>query len=197
MHDAMTKTEGLRARNRRETLHRIADVAMELFVTNGYEATTLDEIAAVAGISRRTFFHYFESKEAILLAHQGGYADALKAAVLRHSSAAAPIDVVRDALTELSGRFGSARTIAIARVMRECEALRARRPHSYLGREQVLFEALCELWPAKQRREQLRLVAMAAMGVVRLAVEAWLEQGGRRPLSKYIQDGFAGLKAEI
>jgi AcrR family transcriptional regulator len=192
-----TKAEGLRERNRRETLHRIADVAMELFVERGFEATTLDEIAAAAGISRRTFFHYFKSKEDILLAHQEGYADALKAAVLQHSSTAAPIDVVRDALLELSARFGSERTIAIARVMRECEALRARRPHSYLGREQVLFDALCELWPAKERRERLRLVAMAAMGVVRLAVEAWLEQGGKRALSKYIQDGFENLKAEI
>lgn len=192
-----TKAEGLRERNRRETQQRIADVAMELFVANGFEATTLDEIAAVAGISRRTFFHYFRSKDDLLLAHLEGYSDALKAAVLKHSVAAAPIDVVEDAITELSTRFGSARTIAIARVIRQSETLSARKQHNYLGREQVLFEALCELWPAKERRERLRLVAMAAMCVVRLATEAWLEQGGRRPLSKYIQDGFKNLKAEI
>jgi hypothetical protein len=83
------------------------------------------------------------------------------------------------------------------RVIRQSETLRARKQHSYLGREQVLFEGLCELWPAKERRERLRLVAMAAMGVVRLAVEAWLEQNGKRPLAKYIQDGFKNLKAEI
>jgi AcrR family transcriptional regulator len=192
-----TKTEGLRERNRRETLQRIADVAMELFVANGYEATTLDEIAAAAGISRRTFFHYFESKDDLLLAHVEGYADALKAAVLAHGPAATPIDVVEHALMELSTRLGSARTIAIVRVIRQSETLRARKQHSYLGREQVLFEALCELWPAKERRERLHLVAMAAMGVARLATEAWLEQGGKRPLARFIQDGFRNLKAEI
>jgi AcrR family transcriptional regulator len=192
-----TKAEGLRERNRRETLQRIADVAMELFVESGYEATTLDEIAAAAGISRRTFFHYFKSKDDVLLAHLEGYSEALKASVLKHSVAAAPIDVVEDAIVKLSARFGSGRTIAIVRVIRQSETLRARKQHSYLGREQVLFEALCELWPAKERRERLRLVAMVAMSVVRLAVEIWLEQGGRRPLSKYIQDGFANLKAEI
>jgi AcrR family transcriptional regulator len=191
------KAEGLRERNRRETLQRIADVAMELFLANGFEATTLDEIASAAGISRRTFFHYFESKDDLLLAHVEGYADALRAAVLKHGSAAAPIDVVEDALMELSTRFGSARTIAIVRVIRQSETLRARKQHSYLGREQVLFEALCELWPAKERRERLHLVAMAAMGIARLATEAWLEQGGKRPLSKYIQDGFKNLRAEI
>jgi AcrR family transcriptional regulator len=192
-----TKTGGLRERNRRETLQRIADVAMELFVANGYEATTLDEIAAAAGISRRTFFHYFESKDDLLLAHVEGYADALKAAVLAHGPAATPIDVVEHALMELSTRLGSARTIAIVRVIRQSETLRARKQHSYLGREQVLFEALCELWPAKERRERLHLVAMAAMGVARLATEAWLEQGGKRPLARFIQDGFRNLKAEI
>jgi AcrR family transcriptional regulator len=191
------RAESLRERNRRETLRRIADVAMELFVASGFEATTLDEIAAAAGISRRTFFHYFKSKDDLLLAHVEGYADALKAAVLKQGSSAAPIDVVEDAMIELSTRLGSARTIAIVRVIRQSETLRARKQHSYLGREQVLFEALCELWPAKERRERLHLVAMAAMGVARLATEAWLEQGGKRPLAKYIQDGFKNLRAEI
>jgi AcrR family transcriptional regulator len=191
------RAESLRERNRRETLRRIADVAMELFVASGFEATTLDEIAAAAGISRRTFFHYFKSKDDLLLAHVEGYADALKAAVLKQGSSAAPIDVVEDAMIELSTRLGSARTIAIVRVIRQSETLRARKQHSYLGREQVLFEALCELWPAKERRERLHLLAMAAMGVARLATEAWLEQGGKRPLAKYIQDGFKNLRAEI
>jgi AcrR family transcriptional regulator len=192
-----TKTEGLRERNRRETLQRIADVAIELFLANGFEATTLDEIAAAAGISRRTFFHYFKSKDDILLAHVEGYSEAIKAAVLKRGATAAPIDVVEDALIDLSTRFGSARTIAIVRVIRQSEALHARKHHSYLGREQVLFEALCELWPAKERRERLRLVAMAAMGVVRIASETWFEQGGKRPLAKFIQDGFKNLRAEI
>jgi AcrR family transcriptional regulator len=178
-------------------LQRIADVAMDLFVANGFEATTLDEIAAAAGISRRTFFHYFKSKDDLLLAHVEGYSEAIKAAVLKHGATAAPIDVVEDALMDLSTRFGSARTIAIVRVIGQSETLRARKQHSYLGREQVLFEALCELWPAKERRERLHLVAMAAMGVARLATEAWLEQGGKRPLAKFIQDGFKNLKAEI
>jgi hypothetical protein len=44
---------------------------LKLFVANGYEATTLEAVAAAAGISRRTFFHYFKSKEELLLAWQG------------------------------------------------------------------------------------------------------------------------------
>ena len=74
MDDVLLKPEGLRERKRRQTLQRIAEVGLSLFLRKGYEATTLDEIAAAAGISRRTFFYYFKSKDEVLLAYLGGYA---------------------------------------------------------------------------------------------------------------------------
>jgi AcrR family transcriptional regulator len=197
MPNALEKTEGLRERNRRQTLQRIAEVGVELFLAQGYEATTLDEIAAAAGISRRTFFYYFKSKDDILLAHIDAYADALKASVLEHSSGEAPLEVVREALLKLSTRFQLPRTIAIARLIGQSEALRDSRQRGYLRREQVVYEALCELWPAKERRDRLRLVAMASIGALRIAVDAWLEQDGKRPLAKYLRDAFDNLKAEI
>ena len=51
---------GPRERKRQQTLARIAEAGLKLFIENGYEATTLDAIAAAAGISRRTFFLLFE-----------------------------------------------------------------------------------------------------------------------------------------
>ena len=191
------KTEGLRERNRRATLQRIADVGMELFLANGFDATTLDEIAAAAGISRRTFFYYFRSKDDILLAHIAGYDDALRASIRDHTSAGEPIDVVREALLEMSARFQTSRTVAISRLIRESEVLSSRKHRNDLHREQVVYETLCELWPGKDRRDRLRLVAMAASGALRIAVDAWLEQGGKRQLTKYVEDAFANLKAAI
>lgn len=44
------------------TRERVADVALELFSRQGFERTTVDEIAAAAGIGRRTAFRYFPSK---------------------------------------------------------------------------------------------------------------------------------------
>ena len=197
MQDVLPKTEGLRERNRRQTLQRIAEVGIELFLAKGYDATTLDEIAAAAGISRRTFFYYFRSKDDILLAHLAGYADALRGTILESASAGEPIDVMRDALVKLSARFESPRTIAIVRVIRETRTLHASRQARQLQLEQAACDALRELWPAKERRDRLRLVAMASMALMRLVVDAWIEQDGKRPLAKDIQKAFVNLKAEI
>ena len=93
---AEAKPEGWREQKRRQTLQRITDSALRLFAQNGYEATTLDAIAAAAGISRRTFFYYFKSKEEILAAWQKGLPEAFRAAILAESSNQTPFEVVCD-----------------------------------------------------------------------------------------------------
>jgi AcrR family transcriptional regulator len=63
----MTELElGRRERKKEETRQRIVAAAVELFQRNGYEATTVDEIAARADVAKGTFFNYYPRKEAIL-----------------------------------------------------------------------------------------------------------------------------------
>lgn len=197
MSERLPKVESLRERNRRQTLHRITDAGMELFLSKGYDATTLDEIATAAGISRRTFFYYFKSKDDLVLAHFGRHAEALKLSILESPSDGTPIDVVRDVLMKLSLRIRDSRALATVRLMRESETLRLRSYANYLQLEEALHDGLCKRWPGKQRRASLRLVAMASIGATRIAVDAWLEQDGKRPLGKCIQDAFDKLKAEL
>ncbi|NNC13538.1 TetR family transcriptional regulator [Planctomonas sp. JC2975] len=56
----------LRERKRAQTRERIISAGIELFGSNGYDATTVADIAAAADIGTRTFFGYFESKDALL-----------------------------------------------------------------------------------------------------------------------------------
>lgn len=61
----------LRARRRRQTLREVHEIAVRLIDERGFDATTVDDIAAAAGISQRTFFRYFPAKEdAVLLPHR-------------------------------------------------------------------------------------------------------------------------------
>jgi len=58
---------GLRERKRVETRHRIADAALELTLEHGLDGATVEAISAAAGVSPRTFFNYFDSKDDALL----------------------------------------------------------------------------------------------------------------------------------
>jgi AcrR family transcriptional regulator len=60
------ETEGRRARRRRELHQSILATAAELFARDGYDATTVEKIAAAADIAPATFFNHFRSKEDVL-----------------------------------------------------------------------------------------------------------------------------------
>ncbi len=94
-------------------------------------------------------------------------------------------------------RYEESQSIATARLMTQSEALRAPGRVRFMRFEQAVSEALCQIWPKKERRARLRTVAMVSVGVLRLAVDDWLEQDGKRPLAKYIQEACENLRAEI
>lgn len=59
-----------REAKKRETRQRISDVATELFLARGFDAVTLEEIAAAANVSKMTVFNYFPRKEDLMLDRQ-------------------------------------------------------------------------------------------------------------------------------
>ena len=198
MDSASPKKEGRRERKRLETLRRIAETGLKLFIAHGYEGTTLEAIAEAAGISRRTFFYYFKSKEEVLLAWQGsGFVEALRPAMLEESPHQAPLDAVRHCLLKLISRYETKESIIVDHLLRSTEALRARKQAVYVDMEQALLGAMCELWPEPKRRASLQIVAMVSIGAMRLAMETWRQENGKRSLAKYLRESFATLKAEI
>jgi len=194
MKGASERPQGLRERKRRETYERIIEKGLKLFVKNGYEATTLDAIAEAAGISRRTFFYYFKSKEDVLLAaRDSGFREALRPTMLEESSDQAPLDAVQKCLIKLASRYETKESVVFDRLMESTTALRARKEAVFVETEQILLEAMCELWPSPVRRDGLRLVAMVAMGTLRLALEKWKQNDAAHPLAYYIRQSFALL----
>lgn len=190
--------EGLRERKRRETRQRIAEVGQRLFLANGYEGTTLDAIAAEAGISRRTFFSYFKSKDDIILFWQDAGSASLYADLLKTSPDVPPLDAVRDVMVKHISRYTTEQMTAVDNLMRSSESLLARKQTHYAEQEQALFNTLCEVWRQPERRLALRMVAVVSVGAMRLALQAWRDQTGqRKPVAKFLRDAFDSLRTEL
>ena len=185
---------GLRERKRQETLRRITDAGVRLFTAHGYEATTLDQIAAEAGISRRTFFHYFKSKDEILLSMQRGLGESIAAGLARQPVAQPPLTALRKAMLEIVAPYTSEELLKLDRLMRASEAVQSRKQAGYILDEATVFAALRRLWPAEPERA-LRLVAMLAIGTSRVSLDAWSRDGGIRPLESYVVETFEALES--
>lgn len=190
--------EGARERKSRETRQRIAETGLRLFLARGYDGTTVDAIAAEAGISRRTFFSYFKSKDEILATwHDDGWAGIL-ADLLLTSPDVQPMDAVRDVMVKHSSRYTTEQMTAIDRLLRSSASLVARKQTSYAEQEQALFTTLCEVWRQPERRTALRMVAVVSIGAMRLALQDWNNQVGQQePIATFLRRAFESLTSEL
>jgi len=198
MKDRVKKAEGRRERKRRKTREQILEAGLRLFVENGYDATTLDAIAAAAGISRRTFFSYFGSKEELLLArHDGGFLAALGPALRETCPGKTPLEAAEACLLDLASRYEGSDAVTVHRLMRSTDALRIRKDALFVEIERELCRAMGELWPADDRRDELRIVAMMVVGTLRLALDDWSADAAGRPLGHHLRKNFDLLKVRI
>ena len=188
---------GLRERKRIQTLERITEVALEQFVEHGYEATTLDAIAEAANIARRTFFHYFASKEDILLAWQDALPPRFRAALLEQSTDQSPAEAMRLAHLSLATHYDADQAQLIASIIASSVRLRAANQAKFIALEELGFETLCEMWPSSERRDALRLVAMTSVGALRIAIAQWVSGTGSGALGDHINAAFATMTTEL
>ena len=96
---------GLRERKKAKTRATIQAEALRLFREQGYDATTVEQIAAAAEVSESTFFRYFPTKEDILFADHLALEEGLAEALAQGPRGAAVLDVLREFVIENVSRF--------------------------------------------------------------------------------------------
>lgn len=189
---------GHRQQKRRATLTRIADAGLNLFLQQGYETTTLDQIADAAGISRRTFFHYFRSKEEVLLAHQGsGFSSSLQQEFLQQDPEQAPLVAACDCFCHLSTRYETPHSKAADRILRSTRALQLHKEAQLVRMEETLAQAMYQLWPEPSQRPILQLQAGFAVTILRIALEDWRSGDESQPLSYHIRGRFDAARQAL
>ena len=102
MHEAAT---GLRERKKQKTRDLIAETALRLFSEQGYDATTVAEIADETDVSVRTVFTYFPAKEDILFSDHLGFEQGLRLALAERAAETSALDALRNFMVENLSRF--------------------------------------------------------------------------------------------
>ncbi|WP_262048792.1 TetR/AcrR family transcriptional regulator [Bradyrhizobium sp. Bra78] len=186
---------GLRQRKLQATRERLARAAMALFLERGFEATTIDDIAAAADVSRRSFFHYFASKEDVVTAWQEGAAAALVAEVVARPADESMLTAAENAIAAAVKRIDPAEAAAMSRLKRDNPALQARDQLKYETIERALADGLAQRARSKSDKLNARLVAMIATGAMRVGGESWIGEGAREKPEAFVKRTFDAIRA--
>ncbi|MBP5870954.1 MULTISPECIES: TetR family transcriptional regulator [Streptomyces] len=199
--DAPESAAGSRAAAQRLKMRReLAAAAMELFSTKGYEATTVDEIAAAAGVARRTFFRHFRSKEeAIFPDHDDTLirAEAVLNAAPQHEH---PLDTVCRGIKEVMKMYAARPEISVARykLTREVPTLREAEIASVARYERLFTRYLLGHFDENAHHDAGNddplLAEVAASAVVTAhnhVLRRWLRSGGQGDVEAQLDHAFA------
>ncbi|MDI3417400.1 TetR family transcriptional regulator [Streptomyces luteolus] len=198
--EAPATPAGSRAAAQRLKMRReLAAAAMELFATKGYEATTVDEIAATAGVARRTFFRHFRSKEeAIFPDHDDTLirAEAVLNAAPPHEH---PLDTVCRGIKEVMKMYAASPTVSVERyrLTREVPTLREREIASVARYERLFTRYLLGHFDESAHHDgndDPLLAEVAASAVVTAhnhVLRRWLRAGGQGDVETQLDHAFA------
>jgi len=184
---------GLRGRKREQTRARIQTEAMSLFLERGFEATTLDDIAAAAEVSRRSLFHYFASKEEIVFSTKADFPGLIVEAIGRRPVDEPLLDMVENALVDLAQRYVSEPARRLARLIHDTPALSAGDQAKYEKVEHVLAKALADRKGRPETDIDCRVTASAAIAILKLSTHAWLAGDDAGP-DTFGKAAFAALR---
>lgn len=178
----MTATlEGKRARKR----DALVAAAHTLFRAQGFEATTIDQIAAAAGVSRRTFFRYFATKDAVVFPHAADRIARFREA-LRPRRGESAHAAVRRAVLEVAHDFAANRDELLLQraLIASSPALLAREHEVDMAWEEAIVAAMeAEEPEGDDRVLRARVRAGAVAGALRAALRVWLDGKGRADLA--------------
>ncbi|HEX4657975.1 MAG TPA: TetR family transcriptional regulator [Streptosporangiaceae bacterium] len=183
-----------RQRKKTATRDRLRACALRLFREQGYDATTIEQIAAAAGVSHTTFFRYFPAKEDVVLSDSY---DPLIAAMLEQTPATWPlIQRIRAVLVQgLRQVYDTDRDTLLAqnKLIVSTPALRDRLWASQIATQQLILQALSASQDDPHPSFQDRVTVAACLAAATTAVLTWTENDGPPELPDLMEQAFDTL----
>jgi AcrR family transcriptional regulator len=178
----------------------VSAVALRLFAEQGFERTTVDQIAAEAGLSRASLFRYFGTKEDIVLGHLAQLGEQIAEALAARPGQERPWESLRRAFDVVTNTNEQApeQALSYLRMLAETPSLRARHWEKQLAWQNLLVPEIARRvaaepdQPADPRPNALVSSALACMDA---AANAWVACEGNVPLAELLDGAMGALSA--
>jgi AcrR family transcriptional regulator len=187
---------GLRERKKQKTRWAIQEHALRLFAEQGYDVTTVEQIAAAAEISPSTFFRYFPSKEDVVV--QDEYDPLMVAAFESAPADLAPVPALRYGIRTSFAQMGAdelAKILERSRLIMSVPALRARAIENLTATIGVLAEPMARRAGLEPGDYAVRTFAGACLGALLVAIFTWIDSDGTKDLLALIDEALGNLES--
>ena len=182
---------GLRSRKKLKTRIAIEDAALELFDEQGYDATTVEQIAERAEVSTTTFFRYFPTKAEVVLGDQGQKLPDLYRAILGRPGDESDLVATRHAvLTAWVTVIDAERTARKAAAVAASPVLQGLSYQNGIRWHETITDALARRRGLDAPDERNLLAARVVLSVLAAAVEGWMREGCVGDLAEAVDRRF-------
>ncbi|WP_431877572.1 TetR/AcrR family transcriptional regulator [Amycolatopsis sacchari] len=181
-----------------DAVGRLQAAAIDLFAEQGFERTTVAEIAERAGLTKRTFFNHFADKrEALFGPVSERQRELVAAEIAACAGSVSPVDAVLRGLQAAADAMFEERRAAVARRREIIDANPELREREW-GKRAALADAIVEALRARGVDSGTALLA-AGVGVLvqQMAMRTWAEAADGRPLREHLSDALLSLHAVI
>lgn len=170
----------LAERKRQLVRDELAEAALQLLAKQGYNETTVDHIVAAAGVSRRTFFRHFQSKEDVLVQFLSDLGTAMCAQLSARPATEPPAVALRETLMSFVVEFEEfpEKARALTRIIFGTPALRARHLERQDQWRSGLAAELAERTGATPDDLRPAITAAAALSALDIALDRWVADDG-------------------
>jgi AcrR family transcriptional regulator len=174
---------------------RLEAAALELFSENGYEETTVAQIAERAGLNRATFFRHFADKREVLFGGEDVLADLFSEAI-RGSAAGAPlIGLVRTALIAAEDVMTPQQKVKAARRVRVLAVNTEAQERGLLKHARIVTSITAALREQGCDELAARLGAQAALLAFSIAFERWMKDDGEESFLSFVPAALSDVQA--
>jgi AcrR family transcriptional regulator len=201
---AMTEVEaipiGLRERKKAQTHEAIVNAALDLFERDGYDATTVEDIAEAADVSPRTFFRYFDAKVDVIMSHKGDRGGELDQLIAERPDDEGPVEAMRHVVRDVLGPMFTDDPVMNRqiRVMLTTPSLRALARDHFNEHDDELAKVFADRLGVDATALRPHVIAAAVGITMWTVINRWVaDDRSTDELIPMIDEGFALLAAGL